>query len=225
MSIVEHPVLSLNDGDKLTREEFLRRWELLPEIKRAELINGVVYMSSPVSSDHALMVTQLLRWLFSYLEAAPFCQSASNGTWLMNESVPQPDAFLCLLPQHGGQSQIHDKYFAGAPELAVEVAFSTADYDLHEKMKLYCDAGVQEYLVVLLRKREVRWHRLVDGRYQLLESDAVGVLCSLVFPGLWLNVPALLSDDVNAVKSTLQEGLRSSEHAEFITKLQAKRAQ
>ena len=92
-------------------------------------------------------------------------------------------------------------------------------------MKLYRDSGVEEYLVVLLHKREVRWHRLVGGRYQLLESDTDGVLRSLVFPGLWLNVPALLRDDMNAVEATLQEGLLSPEHAEFMAKLQAKRTQ
>src|ERR1700722_17911465 len=129
MSIVEHPVTSLEPGDKLTREEFLRRWELLPEITTAELIDGVVYMPSPVSLDHSLMVKELLYWVIRYVKATPFCQSASNTTWLMNESAPQPDAFLRLLPQHGGQSQIDGKYPAGAPELAVEVAFSTADYD------------------------------------------------------------------------------------------------
>jgi Uma2 family endonuclease len=225
MSIVEHPITSLEPGDKLTREEFLRRWELLPEITTAELIGGVVYMPSPVSLDHSLMVKELLYWVIRYEKATPFCQSASNATWLMMGSVPQPDVFLRLLPEYGGQSRIDGKYPAGAPELAVEVTFSTADYDLNEKMKLYCEAGVQEYLVVLLRKREIRWHRLVDGRYQILELDAVGVLRSLVFPGLWLNVPALLRDDMNTVEATLQEGLRSPEHAEFMAKLQAKRAQ
>ena len=127
MSSVEHPMTSLEPGDKLNREEFLRRGELLPEITTAELIEGVVYIPSPVTLDHSLMVKELLFWVILYEKATPFCQSASNTTWLMNESAPQPDVFLRLLPQHGGQSRIDGKYPVGAPELAIEVAFSIAD--------------------------------------------------------------------------------------------------
>jgi hypothetical protein len=39
-------------GERLTREEFLRRWEELPDLKNAELIDGVVHVPSPVSRDH-----------------------------------------------------------------------------------------------------------------------------------------------------------------------------
>ena len=44
----------LSPGDQLTRaEEFLRPiWEAHPEIKRAELLGGIVYMPSPLSVQH-----------------------------------------------------------------------------------------------------------------------------------------------------------------------------
>jgi Uma2 family endonuclease len=212
----------LAQGDNLSREEFLRIWEQLPNLKRAELINGIVYMPSPLALDHGLMNKRLSYWLATYELATPICQNAGDVTWFMQKSAPQPDEFLRLLPEHGGQSRTEGKYPAGAPELAAEVASSSAAYDLHQKLELYLDAGVQEYLVVVLRKREIRWLRRVENRYQLLESDSSGVFRSLVFPGLWLNAPALLKDDMKAVLETLQEGLHSPEYAEFVAKLAAR---
>jgi Uma2 family endonuclease len=213
---------SLNNGDNLCREDFMRIWEQLPDVKRAEPINGIVYVPSPLGLDHGLTDHHVVLWLGAYEQATPLCQSASNVTWMMGESVPQPDHFLRLLPEQGGQSRTEGLYPVGAPELAVEVAYSSASYDLHQKLELYRDAGVQEYLVVVLRTREVRWHRLLDNRYQSLEPDSAGVFRSLIFPGLWLNGIALLKGEMSAVLATVQEGLHSPDHAEFIAKLRAK---
>ncbi len=41
----------LNSGDRLSRAEFERRYSTQPEIKKAELIEGVVYVSSPVRTQ------------------------------------------------------------------------------------------------------------------------------------------------------------------------------
>ena len=41
-------ILPLEHGDHLTREEFERRYEAMPHVRKAELIEGVVYMPSPV---------------------------------------------------------------------------------------------------------------------------------------------------------------------------------
>jgi Uma2 family endonuclease len=209
----------LHHGDNLSRQEFLRIWEQLPNVKQAELIEGMVYTPSPVGLHHGVMVSQIAFWLSMYSMATPFCQNATNVTWLMQESAPQPDGFLRLLSGHGGQSVGKDSFPAGAPELTVEIASSSVAYDLHQKLKLYCDAGVQEYLVIILRKPEIRWHRRVENKYEPLGADAGGVLRSSVFPGLWLNGTALLNGDMNAMMATLQEGLRSPEHADFVARL------
>ena len=224
MSIVEFESKRLIHGAKLNRDEFLRLWQQLPDLKRAELIEGIVHMPSPVGWDHGQMCSQLDSWLSDYVLAAPLCRNASDVTWLMLDSAPQPDLSLRILPEFGGKSRIEKSLPAGAPELAVEVASSTVAYDLKEKLNLYCDAGVQEYLVVVLGTHEVRWHQRLQNRYQLLQPEAGEVFRSLVFPGLWLNAPALLRDDMKTVRATLQEGLHSPEHAEFVAKLQAKRA-
>ncbi len=44
--------VELHNGDRMSRAEFLRRWEQIPELKQAELIKGVVYLASPVSTAH-----------------------------------------------------------------------------------------------------------------------------------------------------------------------------
>ncbi|CAN5304931.1 Uma2 family endonuclease [soil metagenome] len=211
----------LCQGDNLSRQEFIRIWEQLPNLKQAELIDGVVYMPSPIGLPHGTMSSLVGFWLSTYKFAMPFCQSASNVTWFMQDSAPQPDLFLRLLPEFGGQSGSDKKFPTGAPELAVEIASSSVAYDLHQKLNLYREAGVQEYLVVVLRKPEIRWYRRVENRFELQVPDADRINRSVVFPGLWLNETALMADDMSAVIATLQEGLRSPEHAEFVARLKA----
>ena len=210
-------------GDKLTREEFLRRWEKMPELKRAELIGGIVYMPSAVRRRHGTTERHLSVWLGYYEAATPGLDGANNTTWFMLADAPQPDADLRILPEFGGQSGMKGPYSAGAPELAAEACLSSTAYDLHQKLELYQAAGVKEYLAVLLREQKVRWHRLVGNAYQVLPTAKDGVIRSVVFPGLWLHVKALLTGDVKHILEVLDEGLRSPEHAEFVAQLKKRR--
>ena len=219
MSTAISDIATLVAGDKLTRDEFLRRWEAMPDVKRAELIGGVVYMPSPVSVDHGYVSNDVGHWLGHYALLTPGCRAGQNATWLMLGDAPQPDVHLCILPEHGGQSRVKGKFCAGAPELVAEVCLSTTAYDLHQKLELYVAAGVQEYVAVLLREREVWWHRRIGGTYELLPQSDEGVIQSVVFPGLWLNVPALLDENMASVLKTLSQGLQSSQHAEFVARL------
>ena len=77
-------------------------------------------------------------------------------------------------------------------------------------------------MVVLLREREVRWHRLVGEDYQEMPVNPEGVIRSIVFPGLWLHVATLLEGHVRQVLKTLEEGLASPDHAEFVEHLAAR---
>ena len=224
MTTAEQAPEPLIAGDRLTREEFLRRWEAMPGLKRAELIGGVVYMSSPLQRKHSVMEHSLSGWLSVYEAATPGCEGANNATWLMLEDAPQPDTDLRVLPEYGGQSGMKGPYSQGAPEFLAEVCLSSTSYDLHQKLELYRAAGVKEYLAVLLNSNEVRWHRLVANDYQVLPTDADGVIRSRVFPGLWLQVDALLADDMPKLLETLQRGLQSPEHAEFVELLKRRRS-
>jgi Uma2 family endonuclease len=213
---------TLETGDNLTRAEFLRIWEKLPHIKRAELIGGIVYMPSPQRREHGNNGRHVSTWLGTYEAFTPGCEGGDHTTSLIGEECLQPDGYLALLPECGGKSW-GKKYVEGAPELIAEVSFSTASIDLHQKFDVYEKAGVQEYLVVLLKKKQVRWHRLVRGKYKLLRPDAAGVYRSHVFPGLWLDSKALFKNDLVRVLAKLQEGIVSPEHVRFVAELAARR--
>ena len=224
MTTTELEVHPLTVGDHLSRDEFIQRWEAQPELKMAELIGGTVYMSSPLSAAHSKSDNHIQVWLGTYAVHTPGCEGGSNATWFMLKDAPQPDAHLRILEDCGGASWIEGKFFHGAPELAAEVCLSSSSYDLHQKLALYRAAGVKEYLAYLLHEHEIRWHRLVGDEYQTLELPPDGILRSLTFPGLWLDVTALLDGNMPQVMATLQRGLDSADHAEFIERLASRKS-
>jgi Uma2 family endonuclease len=223
MAIVEQEIESLHPGDYLCRDEFLRRWEAMPNLKKAELIGGIVYMPSPTSRKHGDMHIQVAQWLGYYATHTPGCKAGVDATWLMQKDAPQPDVHLRVLDEYGGHSEPSGPFVQGAPELAAEVCLSSTSYDLHQKKELYRSAGVDEYVAVLLSEKEVRWHRLVDGTYQVLAATPAGIIQSAIFPGIWLNVPGLLNGEMLQVLETLNQGLRSPEHGNFVARLNAQR--
>lgn len=220
-TVVSQPLIA---GQRLTREEFLRRWEAMPEVKRAELIGGLVYMPSPVTRTHGSHETLVSNWLGQYAIRTPATAAASGSTWFMLDDAPQPDVDLCILPECGGQSRLEGGYGAGAPELVAEVCLSTASYDLGPKLELYRAAGVQEYVAVVLGESRVLWQRLHGGAYVRLEPHPDGILRSIVFPGLWLDPTAFLAGDGARVMDILDLGLKSAEHQAFVQSLAARRS-
>jgi Uma2 family endonuclease len=224
MSSVAERFAALVEGQRLSRDEFLRRYEALPHLKKAELIGGIVRMPSPVSRDHGTRDSRLRTWLGVYAAYTPGCEAAAGSTWLMLEDAPQPDSDLRLLPECGGASRTQGRYVAGAPEVLTEVSLSSAAIDLTEKKKLYREAGVREYIVFLVAQSKLRWYRLAGNNYKMFAVPADGILRSQVFPGLWLDVGALLAGDMAGVLDVLHEGLQSAEHAAFVKELVRRRA-
>ena len=215
--------LPLENGDRLTREEFERRYAARTDIKKAELIEGVVYMPSPVPfAGHGEPHSWVLTWLGIYCAFTPGVRVADNVTVrLDSDNEPQPDALLRIDPETGGLSRLsEDDYVEGAPELIVEIAGSSAARDLHDKLRAYLRNGVQEYLVWRVDEEKLDWFALKDGDYEPLAPDADGgVLHSRVFPGLRLAVDALLAGNVARVLAVLQEGIETPQHAEFVERL------
>jgi Uma2 family endonuclease len=213
----------LQAGDVLPREEFLRRWENMPRLARAELIGGVVYLPSPLSRKHGTMENNVAGWVAVYRAATPGTEAGNNMTWLMGKDAPQPDTSLYVLPECGGRVRMRGELLQGAPEFLAEVCLTSAVYDLHQKLELYQEAGVEEYLAVLLHEQEVRWHRLTGGRFEVLAPPADGVYRSAVFPGLWLDAAALLAGDLARVLAVVQTGIPTPEHQAFVEQLAARR--
>jgi len=161
--------------------------------------------------------------LLAYDLATPGTISLDNATDILGEdSDPQPDGFLMILPDHGGSATVNeDEYVEGPPELIAEVASSTEAYDLHSKKRDYERYGVQEYLVIALRQKQVFWFSREDDKYVELPRGDDGIFRSKVFPGLWLDPQAVLEDNGPRLMEVLQQGLASGEHAAFVKRLEA----
>ncbi|MEN9222105.1 MAG: Uma2 family endonuclease [Thermostichus sp. BF3_bins_97] len=218
----ESALLPLENGDRLSCQEFERRYQAMPELKKAELIEGVVYVSSPVRvRSHGWPHTHIITWLGSYEAATPGTMVCDNTTVRLDaNNEPQPDALLRIDETLGGQSRIsNDDYIEGSPELIVEIAASSASYDLYEKKQAYGRNGVQEYLIWQVADRRISWFSLQSDGYVLQSPNQQGILFSTTFPGLWLNVEALLSRNLSQVLSILQEGIQSAQHKAFIERL------
>jgi Uma2 family endonuclease len=215
------PVLPLEQGDHLTRDEFERRYTAMPHVKKAELIEGVVHMSSPVSFEgHGEPQAHLLMWLGLYRAFTLGTRVADNATVRLDlDNEPQPDGLLIIDPSRGGRTTITDDFITGGPELAAEVASSSASIDRNTKLRAYRRNSVQEYLLWRVRDRAIDWFALRAGQYDPLTVGADGVVRSQVFPGLWLDVQALLADDLARVVAVLQLGLASPEHADFVARM------
>ena len=215
-------VLPLEPGDRLARDEFERRYDAMPGLKKAELIEGVVYMPSPVRlRRHGQPHFHLVGWLATYTAATPGAMGGDNSTARLDRTNDsQPDAVLLIDPARGGQARISiDDYIEAAPELVAEIAASTASYDLHTKLDVYCRNGVREYVVWRVLDGQIDWFVLRQGQYQRLVPGSDGLLCSEVFPGLWLDPAALLRGDLAGVLAVLQRGIASAAHAAFVARL------
>jgi len=215
------PIPPLENGDRISRAEFERRYRAMPDLKKAELIEGIVYMPSPVRiRNHGKPHFKLSKWIGDYEVETPGTEGADNATVRLDlDNEPQPDVLLRILTEAGGSSRIsEDDYLEGGPEFAAEVAASSASYDCHAKKNAYRRNGVQEYLIWLVQEGRLEWWRLVEGAYVPLEP-VDGVYRSQVFPGLWLDAAAWLQGDWKRVHAVLGQGLASPEHAAFVATL------
>jgi len=217
---VVQKVPPLENGDQLTRPEFERRYEAMPHLKKAELIEGVVYVPSPVRYEgHGRQHSALNGWLVVYSASTPGVAVGDNTTVRLDlDNEPQPDVLLRLT--NGGQSRVAtDGFIEGPPELVAEVASSSVAYDLHQKLDVYRRHGVREYIVWRTVDNAIDWFVLRDGRYERLSLSETEIYQSESFPGLWLDAAAMLQGDLAGVLKTLGEGIASAGHEEFVQRL------
>jgi Uma2 family endonuclease len=212
----------LQSGDRLSRPEFERRYAAAPHIKKAELIEGIVYVASPLRHEqHGKPHSRVMTWLGVYQAMTIGVDLSVEPTVRLDlDNEPQPDAVLFIEANAGGQIRIsRDGYIEGSPELIVEIAASSAAIDTGSKKQVYRRNGVLEYVIWQSYENQLEWFVLTDGEYQLLSPDPDGIIRSRVFPGLWLAVEALLSNQMARVLEVVQEGVRSAEHEAFVEQL------
>lgn len=211
----------LEMGDRLTLAEFERRYAAMPSSTKAELIEGIVYMPSPVYDRHGRPHFRLIGWFAFYETATPGVIGGDNTSVRLDlDNEVQPDVNLRIDSSCGGRSNVSEgMYIEGAPELVAEIASSSVSYDLHVKLNAYRRNGVKEYIVWRVLDQELDWFFLNEGEFQPLPPSDEGVLQSRAFPGLWLDRAALLRGDMPRVMEILRQGLQSPEHAEFIKRL------
>jgi Uma2 family endonuclease len=211
----------LENGDRLDQKTFHARYKAMPEHVRAELIGGIVYMASPQKVPHGQKYASTALWITTFESETPGTQTYLNSTQILGpDSEPQPDGALFIEPEYGGQMQVsEDDYWTGSPELIAEISSSSEAIDLHAKKADYEAAGVQEYIVVALRRKEVFWFVRHRGKFKPMMPDSDGILRSKVFPGLWLDPAALLRRDLRRLLAVLRKGLGTPEHAAFVAKL------
>ena len=213
---------SLWDGQHLTQSEFHRRYELLPDGRKYELLDGVVHMAAAERHRHGRLGHLLSMVLALYELSTPGVNGVSSATTILDDlNEPEPDLQLRIIPQCGGQSLLTaEGYVSGPPELVIEVSYSTLQKDLKQKKSVYQNLGVKEYWVVCVETAEFKWFVWPEGERQL---DSDGVLRSVAFPGLWLQTRALFQDNLADLQVTLNAGLQQPEHAAFVALLQSHR--
>lgn len=220
--IITSPRPLLVEGERLDQSTFHARYEAMPPGIRAELIGGVVFRPGPVGRAHGHAHAHALVWLSYYAENTPGVEGLDHATAVLgSKSEAQPDLFLRILPECGGQTRTERGYVRGAPELVVEIAQATRYVDLGPKLADYEQAGVLEYIVRALGPDEVLWFRRENGALVPMLAAADGLYRSTIFPGLWLDPQALLSGDTKRLRAVLDQGLATAEHAALVARLAA----
>lgn len=213
------PPEQLRTGDRMTRSEFHALYLQTPKHFKAELIDGEVFVASPMKIDHSINQGPLAGALTHYENQTLGVQSGENATIVLDDkNEPQPDLFIRILPEYGGQSRTTDDgYIEGPPELVIEVSDTSRSIDLNRKRTLYQTQGVLEYLVIDLRDRRLHWFDLTEDDEYPGPND--GIYRIQAFPGLWLDSAALFDRNMARLIAAIDLGLATPEHAAFIAKL------
>jgi len=211
---------TLVEGERLDQPTFHALYEAMPPGTRAELIDGVVYLPSPVGRSHGRAQVPAIVWLGCYAENTPGVEVLDNATTILGwKSEVQPDGLLRILPECGGRTRDENGFIAGAPELVVEVAKATRFVDLGSKRADYERAGVQDYVVRAFDPDEILWFGQEQGVLVQRQIGVDGLYRSTVFPGLWLDAQALLSGDTRRLRAVIDLGCSTPEHGAFVDRL------
>src|SRR5438552_3280400 len=84
-------------GDHISRAEFERRYWAMPHLKKAELIDGVVYLDLPVPVTHGRASVVLAGRIGVYMSKTPGADSGVHSSVRLDpDTEVQPDVFMSL---------------------------------------------------------------------------------------------------------------------------------
>lgn len=112
-----------------------------------------------------------------------------------------------------------DGYLARGPEFVADVSDNPIKESVPLKVDVYARHDVKEYLVWRTEDAAIDWFVHDGTQFQRTAPDPDGIIRSRVFPGLWIDTIAMLSDDGSKLLATLDRGLASPEHADFVARL------
>jgi len=206
----------------MTRDEFEVRFDVTPDLKMAELIEGIVYITpKPIPLlTFGEPCAHLIGWLAQYDVETPGVEGGAHAHIRLDAfNEPQPEVSLIIRPECGGAVRIVNGMVEGPPELVTEVTYDTPVVDPNTRLYLYRRHGIREYIRWRTTERTIDWFALHGERYERLPSDSAGVIRSEVFPGLWLDTDSMLRNDPLAVRQCQELGNASPEHARFAARL------
>ena len=161
-------------------------WEL-DEGERFELIHGEAFAMSSPNTRHQAILTEISGQFYNYFQGKP-CMvfSAPYDVRLFYEedesddTVVQPDILVVCRKEKLGEEACH-----GAPDLVVEILSpSNTAIEMQRKLKLYEQAGVQEYWVVDPKNKGIMVHNFKENTIITNTYGNTGTLPSTIFPDL-----------------------------------------
>ncbi|HYE93672.1 MAG TPA: Uma2 family endonuclease [Terriglobales bacterium] len=179
---------------KFTREEYHRMGEvgILKDTDRVELIRGEIVEMSPAGRRHRAFVDNLNSLLMPRL-AGRAIVSVQNPVVLSDDTEPQPD--LQILRRRSVPYKEREA-FAEDTLLLIEVAETSLRYDRSTKLRLYAEAGIQEYWIVDCAAEAVQIHRSphAEGYREVLRVTEAGATVSpLAFPDVTLTLAEIFA--------------------------------
>ena len=169
--------------DYMTDEEF---FEISPDDRKAELIDGEMIVTSPASEMHESVFAFLFHILTSFVTERDLgiVRGSRTAMRLSEKEVYEPDMLFVAKER---LSLVHDNYIDGLADLVVEIlSRSTAYFDRGHKLANCALAGVREVWLIDPGKRIAEFYRLIGARYEPITLDTEGVFHSQAVPGFWL---------------------------------------
>ena len=165
----------LKKQGEYTLEDYLA----LPDERRAELIDGVIYDMSAPTGYHQLIAGKLYAMLLSLIsekggDCRPFVSPVDVQLDCDDRTIVQPDVLILC-----DKSKYTPARIVGAPDFVAEIlSKSTRSKDMYVKLYKYRNAGVREYWMIDPdKKRVLVWHFEKDdyGIYGFRDKIPVGM--------------------------------------------------